>query len=333
MNASTQELLPAEPQGLAVYNEFRARVAELQREEASLVFDYASKDGEKAARSHIYKLRQTKAPVDAARKAEKAASLEYGRKVDAEGNAIIDMIDAMIERHLCPLREQEQREAERVRTHRLIIDYILSIQGNASQPSEFLAAQCACLAAVVVDESLEEFRDEAAIAYAARSTELQHAYAAAVRREAEDAELAALRAEKLERDRSDREAKIAADAAAQATADAASAARREQAAAQAREAAANERIQRAEAEAKLATERAHRAAQDATEAAEREAKAAALRDEQNRLAREADIEHRRKVNNEVLADLIEKAGVSETTGVWVVKAIFSGWIRHVTLNY
>ena len=182
MNANAQELLSADPQGLAVYNEFRARVAELQREESSLVFDYASKEGEKAARSHIYKLRQTKAPVDAARRAEKAASLEYGRKVDAEGNAIIDMIDAMIERHATPLREQEQREAERVRTHRLIIDYILSIQGNASQPSEFLAAQCASLAAVIVDESLEEFRDEAAVAFAARSTELQHAYAAAVRR-------------------------------------------------------------------------------------------------------------------------------------------------------
>ena len=330
---NTQELLPAESQGLAVYNEFRARVAELQREESSLVFDYGSPAGEKAARSHIYRLRQTKPPVEAARKAEKAASLEYGRKVDAEGKEIIDMIDAMIERHAKPLLEKEQREAERVRTHRLIIDYILSIQGDASQSSEFLAAQCGILSAVVVDESLEEFRDEAAIAYAERSTALQAAYAAAVKREQEDAELAALRAEKAERDRKDHEARIAAEAAAKATADAQAAAQREQEVSSARERAASERAERAEADARLAQERAAHAAQDAKEQAERDAKSAAEKVEQERLAREADLEHRKAINNAVLADLVEFAGVSEATGKMVILALFSGKVRHIKLEY
>ena len=331
--AAQQEVLPPDNQGLAVYNEFRAKLAELQRENDSLVFDYATVGGEKAARSHVYKLRQTKTPVEKARKDEKAASLEYGRKVDAEGKAIIDAIDAMIERHAAPLREKEQREAQRIEQHRLIIDYIRNIQGDASQPSEFLAAQCKALAAVVVDESLEEFRDEAAIAYAERSTALQAAYHAAVKREQEEAELAALRAEKAARDKADAEAKIAAEAEERGRIAAESAARRDQEAAAMREKAASERAERAEAEARLAQERAIHAQQEAAEKAARDAKAAADKAEAERAAPEADLEHRRTVNNAVLADLIEFAGVSQATGKMVILALFSGKVRHIKLEY
>lgn len=328
-----QQVLPPESKGLAVFDPHRARLAEIEREEATLVFDYETKEGEKAARSHVHTLRLSKKPVDDVRKAEKAASLEYGRKVDSEGNAIIDALDRMIDRHVKPLAEKEQCETSRIEAHRLIIEYIRSIQGDATQPSEFLAAQCKILSAIVVDESLEEFRDEAAITYAERSTALQTAYQAAVKREQEETELAALRAEKVKRDQQDRDAQLAREAEDRGRIAAETAAKTQQVAIEAREKAASERAERAEAEARLAQERAARAAQDAREQAEREAKAVADKTALEQARREADIEHKKAINYEVLADLIEFAGVSEKTGKMVVAALFSGRVRHVKATY
>src|SRR3954454_6832415 len=95
------ELVSTEPHStaddaLAVYNPFRAELAEFKAQNATLIFDYESPKGNKEARSHVYKLRQSKAAVEKARKEEKAASLEYGRKVDAEAKTIMEEIEAMI---------------------------------------------------------------------------------------------------------------------------------------------------------------------------------------------------------------------------------------------
>ena len=99
-------------QEIVAYNEFRGQLAELKANNAALVFDYANPLGNKAARSHVYKLRQTKAAVDKVRKAEKEASLERGRKVDAEAKEIMSEIEAMIDIHQKPLDEIEEREEQ-----------------------------------------------------------------------------------------------------------------------------------------------------------------------------------------------------------------------------
>src|SRR3990167_3162589 len=102
---------------IAVYDEFRAQLAELKEHNAKLLFDYEDPKGNEEARSHVYKLRRTKAAVDKARQAEKAASLEYGRRVDSEAKEIIGEIEAMIEVHVKPLAEIEEREKKRVARH------------------------------------------------------------------------------------------------------------------------------------------------------------------------------------------------------------------------
>ena len=69
---------------IAVYDEFRGQLSELRDANAKTVFDYEDPKGNKDARSHVYKLRQTKSAVEMARKEEKAESLAYGRRVDEQ---------------------------------------------------------------------------------------------------------------------------------------------------------------------------------------------------------------------------------------------------------
>src|SRR3990167_7339060 len=102
---------------IAVSDEFRAQLAELREHNAKLLFDYEDPKGNEDARSHVYKLRRTKAAVDKARQAGKAASLGYGRRVHSEGKEIIGEIEAMIEVHAKPLAEIEEREKKRVEGH------------------------------------------------------------------------------------------------------------------------------------------------------------------------------------------------------------------------
>lgn len=344
MNAAEQYVLPPEGQGLAVYNEFRAQLAKLAAQNAATVFDYQSDSGEKEARSYVYRLRQTKKPIDDARKTAKASALEYGRRVDAEANEIVATIDGMIEQHMAPLREKEQLEAERVAAHRAVIDFILSLVPDHDDSADDIADLCGRLSAVVVDDNLEEFRDEAATAYVERSNVLQSAHAAAVKREAEEAELTALRAEKVRRDQQDREAEIARVAAENAKREAEEAAergrlaleaaqRREQDAAAQREKATAERAERAEAEAKAAELRATQAAQEAEARLRREAEAAesAARAEQAR--READTKHKAAINRAAVAALMEHAHLPELSAKAVMTAIAKGQIPAVTVAY
>ena len=112
--SATQEVIKKNDGGIAVYNEFRSQLAELKNTNAKMVFDYETAKGVREARSYIYKLRQTKAAVDKARVHEKAVSLEYGRRVDAEAKEIIAEIETMMEVHEAPLLEIERREKVRV---------------------------------------------------------------------------------------------------------------------------------------------------------------------------------------------------------------------------
>jgi len=134
--------------------------------------------------------------------------------------------------------------------------------------------------------------------------------------------------EKAERERlqAEHEAKIAAEAAERATSEA------------------EEKAARQVAEAQAATERAERekaeAIKEAELKAEREAKAkedARIAEEQRitaeQEAREANKEHCRKINNEVLADLVANTFLDDTTAKALISAIAKGLIAHTSIKY
>ena len=118
---------------LTKFDRVRAEIAEYKVKNASLVFDYQDPQGNKDARSHIYKLRKTKSLITDIHKEVKAEALAACQAIDKEKRTLIGDIDEMIEVHDAPLRaiaekaeqerlakvraEEEARQAEEKRRH------------------------------------------------------------------------------------------------------------------------------------------------------------------------------------------------------------------------
>ena len=192
------------------YNEFRAKLGELEQENSSLVFNYEDPKGNKEARSHIYKLRQTKTAVDKIRKDEKQASLEYGRLVDSEAKEIIEKIEKMIDVHLKPIEEIETREKLRIQTIKSKIEELrkMDISTNSFCTSSQISDVINKVKSVEVDVTFAEFMAEATAVKDAVLASLNSKYAKAFENEEREQELAALKKAEEERKAKDREEQI-----------------------------------------------------------------------------------------------------------------------------
>jgi colicin import membrane protein len=402
----TQELMKFEGK-IVEYDEYRAQLATLAEGNSKAVFDYRDPKGNKEARSHVYKLRQTKGAVERKRVELKADILVKGRLIDSEAKEITAVVESMIEVHETPIKQIEQEEAARIKGHR---DKIALIEGNLdacyqAMHSGFIATCLSDLEAIEPDESFEEFTAEAISAYKKAHAYLSECHTKAAQREAEAAELERLRKEAAERERIERETRIAAEAKAKAEADAKSAAekrereiaeqqakakadadRKEREAAEAiakaerdkqeaiakaelekaeaiaraekekaesaeRERLAAERaetqrlaaIAKAEADARAAEERQRQAVAqaklEAEEAAQREQariariareQAAAKAEEEKRAANKA---HQKRINNEILAAMLETGLVTDEVAKELISRIAKALIPHVSINY
>ena len=241
------------------------------------------------------------------------------------------------------------------------------------QPSAVISGLIAEAEAVQLGDQWQEYAAAAGKAKDETLAVLRMDMERAQKHEAEQAELARLREEAARREQEDRERRIAEEAAAKARAEAEAAAKAEREASEraereAREAAERARIaaEQAEARAKAEAEAAKLREQDAErrrieaeERAAREAKEAGERAERDRVAaveaerrraedharrereaqeaedkrRAADIEHRRSINREVLADLMKNAGLSDDKAKEIMVAVNAGKIRHMRIAY
>lgn len=321
MPTAEQFVLPPENQPLAAYSEFRAQLGTLREQNAALVFDYASAEGNKAARSHIHKLRRTKGAVESARKEAKAASLEYGRRVDSEGKEIIAEIEAMIDVHERPINEIEEAERNRVEAIAARIQHIQSLGLTQGAADDLRAARDA-LAAIEIDETFEESMADATVELKAARHRIAEALEAAEKAEAEAAELEKLRAESAAREQREREERIAKEAAERASKEAEEAASRER-----------ERAEKAERDRKAAEERAARAEQEAKDRLRREAEEQARRQAEETAKREADKEHRRAINNAATVALSAESGIELDAAQKCVEAIARKQIPNVSISY
>lgn len=348
----TQELIFKET-NIAAYDEFRSQLTALQAGNEKAVFDYRDPKGNKEARSHVYKLRQTKAAIEKVRKQEKEIYLLKGRQVDSEAKEISAVVEQMIEVHEIPLKEIEREEELRIEKHKANIAWFSDML-NCWSDSTSLQEAIDRVNQFKIDESFEEFEAEAHRAKQSALDNLNERLQERIKYEAEQAELARLRQEAAEREQKEREERIAreaAEAARIAAEQAAEAERRriqDEADRQAREAQlAVERAQREKAETEAAALRqqqeAEAAAKAAHERAERE-KQAAIEAERKRVAeeqaalaaeaarREKDKENKKRVNNEILADLAA-AGLDEANAKLVITAMAKGLVRNVKINY
>ncbi|HCB4006943.1 TPA: hypothetical protein MYL95_003344 [Klebsiella pneumoniae] len=280
---------------------------------------------------------------------------EQPKVVEAELRRFVTECDQLRDEVRRPLTEWE--EAEKARTEALqqrLVDLralsdVIDTAGNYL-PSADIQARILEDKSVVLDDSWQERAAEAGVAKDSTIQQLEASLVIAQKREHEAAELDRLRKEAEEKARLEREENIRREAAEQAKRDAEekaqaeidAAARRESEARAATERAEREKIeaqQKAEREAKAAAEKAEQE-KNAAIAAERrrqeEAESARLA-EQKRIAEEearraADKEHRRSINRQAIADLIE-SGLTQEMAEKALIAIASGKVSAVSIKY
>lgn len=339
------ELIVFSEQKITAYDPFRSQLAELKKNNEKAVFDYNDPKGNKDARSHIYKLRQTKSAVDKVRKDQKQASLDYGRRVDAQAKEIIGEIEEMIDVHQKPLDEIEQREKNRVSAHQAKVDELQLFvdSGYESTGSVELKAVLDGLIKLEPDESFEEFTAPALAIWKQAKSKLETVLEARLKYESEQAELERLRKEQAEREQKEREERIAKEAAERAKAEAEEQAKAEREAAAKRELEAKAAQERAEQARIAAEEKAKRDAEEAEkrqaeavraaeERARREAEEAKRREEEEARKREADKKHRAAINNAAL-DALVSVGATKALAKSIVEAIAKGQVPNVRINY
>lgn len=280
---------------------------------------------------------------------------EQPKVVEAELRRFVTECDQLRDEVRRPLTEWE--DAEKARTEALqqrLVDLralanVIDTAGNYL-PSADIQARILEAKSVVLDDSWQERAAEAGVAKDSTIQQLEASLVIAQKREHEAAELDLLRKEAEEKARLEREENIRREAAEQAKRDAEAkaqaeidaAARRESEARAATERAEREKIeaqQKAEREAKAAAEKAEQE-KNAAIAAERrrqeEAESARLA-EQKRIAEEetrraADKEHRRSINRQAIADLIE-SGLTQEMAEKALIAIASGKVSAVSIKY
>lgn len=319
-------------------------IARIEAEVRSHVADVSTKKGRDAIASLAYRVARSKTALDDAGKALVEDVKRQAAKVDAERRKVRERLDALRDEARAPLDAWEAAEKSRVDGIRERIARIESAPQRQLSSSADCAELIGRVEAVVLDESFSEFLAEAAKAKDAALSRLRQTYSAMAQREAEQAELARLRAEAAAREEADRLRREAEEAerrrveAEQAEAERAArierekkeAAERAAREAEARASAQAEAERRASADREAALQRQIEEAKAREEAAaQRErARIAAekLADEQARIKREADQAHRAKVRAEIAEALAQMAG--SATPERIADALIAGRIPH-----
>lgn len=334
---------------IAAYSEFRAQISRLTKANATLIFDYENPKGNKEARSHVYKLRQTRAAVEKARKEEKAESLAYGRRVDEQAKAIAAQIDEMIDVHAKPLEEIEHREKGRIERHETNLIEIIAAGNRTSEqwmdiPLDAMRDRLAEIEAEPIDEShWDEFALQAAQAKDASLTQMREAVAKREQHDAEQAELETLRKEAEARKQADHEEAIRKESAQRAEDEARQKAEQERQRVETEATREREAGERRELELRLAAETAERgkveaeqraanAEKEANARAEREQIEKAEREAAKAAEREADKKHHSAVNRKAVAAFV-KGGLAEDTAKQAVTLIAQKSVPNVSISY
>lgn len=337
----TQDQWPAIYEGGDYLNDFIQRV---RGEVTSEVPDLTTVKGRKRVASLAAQVSSAKAAVE-------KPGREYLKVIKAKPKLIEENLREFV-RSMDALRDEvraplNQWEAEQARIAAEIDRRITDIKSIASNidgaNAEQLRKWLENSDQIEIDETLGDRQGEAAAALVLTQKTLRDALA---RREAFEAEQAALEKQRLEqeaerqrleRERIEREAEERARIAAEEKA------RKDAEESQRREIEARMAQERAEREAEAAKQREAEAKAKAAEQAERAAQAAAeaerqrIADEQAAQAaeekrRQEDQEHRGTINREAKADLVA-LGLDDETAKQILIAIITGTVRHVSVRY
>ncbi|WP_343499215.1 hypothetical protein [Achromobacter denitrificans] len=366
MTEETQlaELPPAET-ALDVYSKpggLDPWLDKIRAEVSGHVPDLKTKKGRDAIASLAFKVRKVKTALDGIGKEQVDRLKEIPKKIDAERKRMRETLDALADEVRAPLDQWEQAEEARQQRHQQGIEWFrLRADENRDLDADELRATIADVQARAVDESWEEFEPEAHRVKARALEALQQALAAREKHDADQAELARLRAETAAREQKDREERIAREAEEKARRDAEAAAQAERDASARREAEARAAADNARRDAELAEQRriaaekqaeldrlaalerervaaeqAEReriqAAEDARQAEIKRQADAKAAEEAEAARREADKAHKGKVNRAAL-DAFVAGGMPEDCARQAVTLIAKGLIPNIRITY
>lgn len=309
-----------------------AMLSSLEAKVRSVQTDISTPAGRAAIKSLAHQVARSKTAFDEMGKELVSEWKAKSKAVDKERARVWDRLEALQTEVRKPLTDWEDAEADRIRQHDAALAEISMLQIFGDDATSHDISDRLDQLASMPNRDWQEFKARAEKLRSETFAVLTVHKDKAVKREAEQAELARLRAEQAEREQKERDDRIAAEAADKARLVAeAKAAREAQEAADA----ATAETRRLEAERKAADDRAAKAEREAAAAVEAERKRVAdeaARDAAETAKREANEKHTRKINNQIIDDLMT-AGLDQDSAQMVVVAISHGSIRHTKITY
>jgi hypothetical protein len=326
---------------------------EAEAKKAAEGLDISTEAGRKAIASVAYKISRTKTYLDDQGKDLTADLKKQTGAIDAERKKFRDRLDALKDSIRKPLTDFEEADKARFAAHEYALVEIEGAGPYSLQNWQTLSVEAMRDRVREIESDTRDWQEFSARAAGAKTTALRLIAEAVQKREkydADQAELARHRAEAIEREKQEREARIAAEAKAKAEAEAKAreeksareasereaAIRREKEEAEQRERAAEQRWVDAEAKAKRDAEeakaKAERDREAAVEAERQRATAEKKRLEDERLKREANQKHREKINEEAQL-AIGRVCADAAVGEEIVRLIAKGEIPHVKIEY
>lgn len=293
--------------------------------------DISTPKGRKEIASLARRIATSKTTIDKLRLDTVSEWKEKAKKIDQGGKLIRDALDALKAEVRKPLTDFEEAEKNRISDHESRISEIVAMRNetikNIQQGETFLKDLSG-----LISHDFQEFKSRAERECLETKTYINDNIIRLQEIERQKAELAELKAKKEEQERIDRERRIAEEAELKARLEDENKARLE------REALIAE--QQAVSQAKIETER------KAREKAERELQVERKRIEAEKLAeqkkieaqkaeisrREADKEHRQKINN-YIADMFVSHGITREQASSIIKEIVLNKINNISINY
>lgn len=296
--------------------------------------DLSTASSRKAIASMAYKVSQSKAHLQRIAKELTAEQKKIPNLIDASRRYVEAKLDAWRDEVRQPLTDWETAEDDRVAAIKSSLAELQAvIDDRQDRPSETIRDRLAEVKREAITEQFyAEYIGAAAELKDKAIAVLEAALDAAEKREAEAAELDRLRKEAAERARVEAEAKAKADAAERERKAAEAAVAAERAKAESAARAAQDEAERKERAHKAELEAVERRAVDAARRAKQEAEQAALKEAAEKAKREANKNHRAKINRAALAAFVE-GGIAEDTAKQVITLIAAGSVPAVTINY
>ncbi|MGQ7247561.1 hypothetical protein ACUN9Y_09500 [Halomonas sp. V046] len=307
--------------------------------------------GRQAYASMAHKIARSKTAIDNMGKELVADLKQLPKTIDAERKRWRDTLDGWRDEVRGPLNEWEAAEEARKERYESRIEALKSHVALADgEPADMVAELINQAEKTKIDESWQEYEAEAHRVKEYVVSTLRVAFDRQQKHEAEQAELARLRAEAEAREQKEREERIAREAEERARREAEAAAQAERNAVAQREQAARDEAARKEREAREAAERREREHQEAMDKAQREAEqerqriqdehrrmeeerlAEQRRQQEDAVQRQANKEHRTRINRAALEAMIA-GGMPEDCAKTAITLIAKGQIPSISINY